>query len=225
MNFGSPSLLTEAYRQDGFVWLRGAVSEDDLLVLERCVDAKNGPGARLETNELPEAFGKGGAISEKIAPLLPGAFPVRVVSFRKGQDRNWSVPWHQDRVIAVEDRHETPGYTNWSRKSGVWHCEPPEVILNRMVFLRVHLDASGPADGGMEVATGSHRSGFVAAADAAQVAAAYPTEPCLADRGDIQVLSMSVLHRSKQTSAPTQRRVLRVDYAKSSLPEPLQWAG
>jgi hypothetical protein len=81
------------------------------------------------------------------------------VGFTKGVERNWGVPWHQDRVIALRDRKEVAGYGNWSRKADVWHCEPPLDLLHRMTFLRVFLDPVGPENGGVEFALGSHREG------------------------------------------------------------------
>lgn len=41
---------------------------------------------------------------------------VRILLFNKTQNQNWFVPWHQDRTIAVQQRHEMPGYLNWTRK-------------------------------------------------------------------------------------------------------------
>ena len=75
-----------------------------------------------------------------IRQLDPDVVPVRTVSFNKSQRANWGVPWHQDRVIAVNDKVETEGYRNWTKKSGTWHCEPPLSVLENMLFVRVHLD-------------------------------------------------------------------------------------
>lgn len=82
--------------------------------------------------------GRGRRLSDmvRLHELLPQAFknelrrldfnpvPNRAVGFVKSKDKNWSLPWHQDRVIAMPRKLDSPAYENWSQKSGVWHCEP-----------------------------------------------------------------------------------------------------
>ena len=116
-----------------------------------------------------------------------------------------------------------PEVTNWSRKGGVWHCESPTAQLAGMLFVRVHLDRNTEANGAMEIALGSHREGAVPAATAAATAERYPSEICEADPGDILVLSMLTLHRSRPSRSDAPRRVIRVDYAAGSLPGGLEW--
>lgn len=82
-----------------------------------------------------------------------------VVSFDKNEIANWGLPWHQDRVIAVAQKHDVPGFENWSEKRGQWHCEAPVGILNEMLFVRVRLDNQSAENGAMEIAPGSHRYG------------------------------------------------------------------
>jgi hypothetical protein len=117
-----------------------------------------------------------------------------------------------------------PRFGNWSQKAGVWHCEPPTDFLNDMVFVRLHLDATDADTGPMEIALGSHKAGAVPAGQAQIIADLYPTELCIAARGDILVLHMLILHRSRSALAATQRRTLRVDYAAAPLPPSLEWA-
>ena len=207
----------------GRVWLRDALSDHDLAPLEALANAKL-PGARLDISSVAQsAIGSAGVLARRLAAVQPGARPVRLVAFNKAAHTNWGVPWHQDRVIAVRDRIETPGFGNWSRKSGVWHCEPPHGILENMLFVRVHLDDTDAANGAMEIALGSHRAGIVGSADAERVAMSGETEVCTARRGDVLVLKMTILHRSGAAERPAARRVLRVDYANSDLPPPLRW--
>jgi hypothetical protein len=148
---------------------------------------------------------------------------TRVVWFRKDARANWGVPWHQDRVIAVDERHDVPGFTNWSRKGAHWHCQPPMDLFRHMRFVRVHLDDCNAENGAMEVARGSEAQGLVPEVDAAAIAGRYPTEICSACRGDIQVLPMLVLHRSRPATLDAPRRALRLDYALTDLPFPLAW--
>ena len=163
-------------------------------------------------------------ISRAVAARFPGYFPVRVVSFNKSKAANWRVPWHQDRVIAVENKAcDVPGFKNWSLKGGIWHCEPPEQILAQMLFVRVFLDVCTAANGGMVFAVGSHRGGLQQANRAAEYAAQFPTETEEAQSGDILVLPMLTLHRSGDAVAEQSRRIFRIDFAATALPTPLTW--
>ncbi|WP_425100470.1 phytanoyl-CoA dioxygenase family protein [Tropicibacter sp. S64] len=146
------------------------------------------------------------------------------MAFDKSDSQNWSLPWHQDRVVAVRDRLDVEGFTNWTRKDGSWHCEPPVALLQRMLFLRVHLDPSTEDNGAMQIALGSHRQGLIPSAQAASVALACPVETTEAAPGDLLVLKMLTLHRSCPSRETTPRRVLRLDLADFDLPSGLDWA-
>lgn len=205
-------------------WLRQALDPAHLAALDQ-IGSTGRPGTRLQG--LPEGVAEAlAAVTARIrADALPHARPVRAVWFTKDNEANWGVPWHQDRVIAVQDHHDLPGFAQWSRKAGVWHCEPPVSILQGMLFVRVHLDDCDDENGAMRIARGSHAEGAVRSDDAARLAARWPEEICAARRGDIQVLPMLTLHRSLPARTPRPRRALRLDYAATALPSPLCWAG
>jgi hypothetical protein len=206
----------------GVTWLRRALEADDLLGLDALAATEQKPGTRLQLDDAARAALA--PVDRLIEKSNPKMRPVRFVSFDKTAQTNWALPWHQDRVIAVKERHDVPGFKNWSRKGGVWHCEPPISVLNDMLFVRVHLDDADQAAGAMEIAMGSHLVGHVAADQAETVAASYPSHICEAARGDVLVLDMLTLHRSLPAAKPASRRVLRIDYAAAPLPEPLAWA-
>lgn len=217
--------MTDGFEEIGRLWLRGAVPPDDLQAI-RALTSAGRPGERLRgSGVLARVLGAEGPVGSAIARLWPGMRPVRVVAFAKDEGANWGVPWHQDRVIAVAERVEGADATNWSRKDGVWHCEPAPEVLGAMLFVRVHLDPSTPWNGPMEVALGSHHLGVVPAPQTAEAAARLPQEACLAGFGDVLVLKMLTLHRSRPAEEPAPRRVLRVDYASRPLPGGLAWAG
>ena len=208
----------------GRLWLRGCLNERQMAPFDRGFGAKGRPGARLDAGATaPGMLGPATPLTRRISQILVGAQPVSVVAFDKTPDSNWGVPWHQDRVIAVAQRHDLPGFGNWSRKAGIWHCEPPANILDQMLFVRVHLDDTDSDNGAMEIALGSHRKGLVPADQAQDTAEALPTEVCLAKRGDVLILKMLVLHRSLPSKRPSSRRTIRVDYAAQPLPPPLSW--
>jgi ectoine hydroxylase-related dioxygenase (phytanoyl-CoA dioxygenase family) len=216
--------LREQFEAEGRLWLRAAVPEPELARLEALTSVESGPGARLSLSEELVGVLSGGELAASIAQIQPAAKAVRIVAFKKSAQSNWGVPWHQDRVIAVRQKQSVPGFINWSRKSGIWHCEPPAAFLDGMVFARVHLDPTDESNGAMEVALGSHRHGLVASAEAARTAGQCPSEIGTANRGDVLILKMLTLHRSRPARTAAPRRVLRIDYACSPLPQPLEWA-
>ncbi|MDP3739270.1 MAG: phytanoyl-CoA dioxygenase family protein [Hyphomonadaceae bacterium] len=210
-----------ALESEGCVWFRGALSETKLRALDPICALGSAPGARIAP--APDLIAALAPVDRLAQSLLAGARPVRVVAFNKTEAANWALPWHQDRVIAVRERVETPGFVNWTRKSGVWHVEPPIGLLERMLFLRVHLDAADVESACLVVATGSHSRGKVPDDRAEGIASAAVTEQCIAQRGDVLAAKALILHRSGASRRPTSRRAIRIDYSAEQLQAPLQW--
>lgn len=153
------------FESSGRVWLRNAVSKEDLKLFDDAITASTKAGQRLEVSKrLKAALSERSSLLRAVRRLCPKAVPVRIIAFNKSESANWGVPWHQDRVIAVSEKAEIAGYTNWTRKSGTWHCEPPLSILDKMLFVRIHLDDNDQSNGAMEMAVGSHSNGFVPSA-------------------------------------------------------------
>lgn len=164
------------------------------------------------------------AVDALATELMPGARPVRVVAFDKTEANNWTLPWHQDRVVALRPRVETPGFTNWTNKAGIWHAEPPIELLERMIFARIHLDPADTENGCLQLALGTHARGKIAAADADGIASSALLENCVARRGDVLLAKALILHRSSPSRVSTGRRAIRIDYCAEDLPAPLEWA-
>lgn len=218
--------LKDEFETYGRVWLRNAVSNEDLALFDRAADASAKAGQRLDMSKaLREALSEDSSLVSAVRRLAPHTHPVRIVAFNKSESANWGVPWHQDRVIGVAERADVAGYVNWTNKSGIWHCEPPESILDEMLFVRVHLDDTDQTNGAMEIAVGSHAEGVVEFARANTAASSYPIETCSAKRGDVLILKMLTLHASKPAKVKSGRRVLRIDFSPSHLPSPLAWGG
>lgn len=209
---------------EGRAWLRDALDPARLMCAEAACELGAAPGKRLPQAALQTLLEGEGGLNQLAQALLPGAVPVRVVVFNKSKAGNWTLPWHQDRVVALRARIETADFSNWSRKHGVWHAEPPVELLERMIFARVHLDAATPENGCLQLALGTHARGRISAANAEAVAGAAPIEDCVADRGDVLFVSALTLHRSSASRTNAQRRAIRVDYCAEDLPAPLAWA-
>ena len=218
--------LASDFENCGRVWLRNAVSEEDLKLLDNAATASTKAGQRLDVSkQLKAALSEESSLIRAVRRLSPNAVPVRIVAFNKSERANWGVPWHQDRVIAVTEKAEIAGYNNWTKKSGTWHCEPPLSILDEMLFVRIHLDDNDHSNGAMEIAVGSHSNGFVPSAEAERVAKSFPIETCEAKRGDVLILKMLTLHSSKPAQIQSGRRVFRIDFSSTQLPPPLSWDG
>ncbi len=217
--------LVDEFEEKGRVWVRNAISEADIAEFEDSILESSGAGQRLGYSpSLAKALSSKGSFMRAIGKLDSSTKPVRAIVFNKSKDANWSVPWHQDRVIAVQNKAEVAGYHNWSEKAGSWHCEPPQQILDAMLFVRVHLDDTDVSNGAMQVSLGSHTKGIIASKDTESEALKWPIEVCKAKRGDVLILKMLTLHSSKPAQVSTGRRVIRIDLSPSALAKPLAWA-
>lgn len=185
------------------------------------------PGLRLHgVAAIQELLGPHGVIGQWASHLIgTDARPVRALLFDKSSARNWAVGWHQDRVIAVTDRRDVPGFGPWSVKDGVIHVAPPISILQRMVTVRLHLDRVALDNAPLLYAPGSHRLGLVPDGQVAAMVARCGVERSQANAGDAWAYASLILHASERAATPQRRRVLHVDYAVDMLPGGLQWLG
>ena len=164
-----------------------------------------------------------GAIAKSV--LGQQARPVRAILFDKTAERNWALGWHQDRTIVVEERIATDGYGPWTLKSGLIQVEPPFEILERMVTLRVHLDAVDERNAPLRIVPGSHKLGRLPKAEIERVVTTFGERLCLAERGDVWLYATSIVHASLAADPPRRRRVLQVDFSADAAPGPLAWRG
>jgi len=184
-------------------------------------------GARIFGGTIAAMIAAPGSAFMRIAmeALGANAQPVRAILFDKSEDANWSAGWHQDRTIAVRERHEADGYGPWSTKGGAVHVEPPFEILHDMVTLRAHLDDCDADNAPLLIAPGSHRLGRVPVAEIDDAAARLGTVCCLAQAGDIWAYATPILHASQRAKRLRRRRVLQVDFSASPLADGLEWLG
>ena len=215
--------MRDILENEGRVWARGALSEHDLNIMTRAM-GRVSAGQRLAWSpDLCKVAGTQSRLTDLAGELLDGAAAVRLVAFDKSTQTNWALPWHQDRVIAIEDALSAPGFSNLSKKSGIWHCEPPVSLLKTMIFARVHFSRNDAETGAMEISLGSHKFGKVSASEIDAVVRQLPTETCTAERGDVLFVKALTLHRSSASSSMQSRAALRVDFSNQQLPPPLQW--
>ncbi|MEO3428283.1 phytanoyl-CoA dioxygenase family protein [Pelagibius sp. CAU 1746] len=165
------------------------------------------------------------AVRDLVAETLgPAARPVRAIAFDKTGHRNWFVPWHQDRAIAVKTRDDSAPARNWTVKDGVPHCEAPVSLLEGMLTLRWHLDLIGPADGGLRVLPGSHTKGRLTTEEIAVLAAETPAVELAVSAGTVLAMRPLLVHGSRRRTTRGHRRILHVELASGNPPPPLEWA-
>lgn len=110
-------------------------------------------------------------------------------------------------------------------KSGLIQVEPPFEIFERMVTLRVHLDAVDASNAPLRIVPESHRLGRLPERQIEQVVATFGERLCVAERGDVWLYATPIVHASLAADPPRRRRVLQVDYLADAAPGPLAWRG
>lgn len=212
----------------GCAVIPGVFSRDQITQLVPLADE----AVRLSSARAGARIGVGAELVERVLAHEPyaevigslGAYqPVRVIVFDKSADQNWAVAWHRDTAIAVQARHAVEGFGPWSIKDGVHHVQPPPGVLRDMVTARLHLDPTPSSNGALQVIPGSHLD----------IGDTWPSvdsgrgdrEPITleADAGDVVLMNPLTLHASSKSTQLGHRRVVHIEFAKQSLPEPLVW--
>ena len=225
-----PTARYESLNGDGYTIIDAATAtalggRDDGVFDRLIAGASSGSRRIPADHDLIELLLRQPAIRKLLSGLLGNsARPVRAIAFDKTEGRNWLVPWHQDRTIAVDRRDERADVRCWTVKNGVDHCEPPVGLLERMVTLRWHLDAVGPEDGCIRVLPGSHRAGRLNAAQIKKLLSEVPAVDAPVPAGGVFVMSPLLVHSSRRRMTQGRRRVLHVELAAGDPPAPLRWA-
>lgn len=210
-------------RHKGFTWERCLLDKQAFDWLRSELDPGSRPGNRISHETIDQIRNHIDPIIQRANELLPNSKIVQATSFNKTENANWSLGWHQDRVIAVAEKREVAGYNNWTRKKGVWYCEPPIEILENMVFARIHLDAATSDNGCLVVAHSSHLYGRIAQSNMSRVIEKSKPELCDAEAGDVMFAKSLLVHRSNPSISTDPRLAIRLDFANIELPAPLKW--
>lgn len=158
-----------------------------------------------------------------LAVLFPNATPhlTKAIYFDKPAGSNWLVAWHQDVMIAVDERQEIPGYGPWSTKGVETAVLPPRHILEGIVTLRLHLDDCNATNGALRVVPGSHRHGVIANEQHSNFTPHATT--CAVPAGGIMLMQPLTLHASNRSTSARPRRVIHLEFSAAELPEGLDW--
>ena len=158
-----------------------------------------------------------------VTPVLgERCFSVRGTFFDKVPGANWNLRWHQDSVIAVQQRIETSGFHAWSVKAGVTQVRPPVEVLQNMLAIRVHLDDCHADNGALRILSGSHHRRWERD-DLDQAKTQFETVTCEVPLGGVLAMRPLALHASSASESPAHRRVIHIEYAIGELPNGLDW--
>ena len=197
------------FETDGRIWFRGLLSGGEIERLRAQLSDPSAPGKRH--------IKMAKSVSSKLLNITHDlGLDTKIrgsALFNKPAGSSWSLPWHQDRTIAMETRIDDPAYSKWSRKDGAWYCEPPISDLKRMCFAHILLDDVTADNGPMEIALGSHIHSRVGRADIKSVIGQSRLEACTGQAGDVVILKYLILHRSRRSLLKKPRRTLRVDFS------------
>ena len=221
------------FEKEGFVITAPLFSSEEvqqlIALLEEQKQHDEGPrrgGLRDVLDNLPalRSTSNHTAIRAIVNQVLgENAFVVRATLFDKIEASNWKVPWHQDVTIAVIERHDVLEYGPWSTKAGVTHVQPPSEVLERMVTVRVHLDACPASNGALRVIPGTHRLGKLNQNHVDEHVYEAHAICCEAAAGEALVMRPLLLHASSAAEHPGHRRVLHFDYAIGEIAAGLEW--
>ena len=150
-------------------------------------------------------------------------FAARALYFDKLPDANWKVPWHQDLSVALAVRRDVEGFGPWSYKAGVLHAQAPVSLLERMVTLRLHLDACPATNGPLCVLPGTHRHGKLNPTQITVLRSQVAETVCEVECGGALLMRPLLLHASSAAESPNHRRVIHIEYANTLLPDRLEW--
>lgn len=174
---------------------------------------------------VPEASEAAAGALQRLAGAVTGepVTPTKAILFDKVVGANWKIPWHQDRMIAVEERRDVAGFTSWSVKAGIPHVQPPTAVLQSILALRLFLDDQGPESGALAVIPGSHAGGKLEPADVERIVRESEPRLCTGAAGDVLAMRPLLLHTSAPARRPGHRRVLHIEYSARELPGGLSW--
>jgi ectoine hydroxylase-related dioxygenase (phytanoyl-CoA dioxygenase family) len=175
--------------------------------------------------EIPSAIDK--VFNDKLKNIISEIFGkdffvVKSIYFDKPENSNWFVSYHQDLTISVDKKLELENFGPWTTKQNQFAVQPPLNILQDNFTIRIHLDKTNAENGALKIIPKSHLKGVYRAETID-----WNTETetiCNVEKGGIMIMKPLLLHSSGRTTNNNKRRVLHIEFSKSSLPENLNWA-
>jgi ectoine hydroxylase-related dioxygenase (phytanoyl-CoA dioxygenase family) len=149
-------------------------------------------------------------------------FVVKSIYFDKPENSNWFVSYHQDLTISVDKKLDLKGFGPWTTKQNQFAVQPPLDILKDNFTIRIHLDNTNEANGALKVIPASHLKGIYRPETIDWTVENQMT--CSVKKGGVMFMKPLLLHSSGRTTNNNKRRVLHIEFSRSSLPDNLNWA-
>ena len=149
-------------------------------------------------------------------------FAVKSIYFDKPENSNWFVAYHQDLTISVDKKADLAGYGPWTVKQDQFAVQPPLNILEDNFTIRIHMDDTDEGNGALKVIPGSHLKGIYRAETID-----WDIEKeriCNVPAGGIMIMKPLLLHASGRSTSGNKRRVIHIEFSRSSLAADLNWA-
>ena len=175
--------------------------------------------------EIPEAIGL--VFNEKLNSIIStifgdSYFVIKSIYFDKPEESNWFVSYHQDLTISVDKRIDIEGYGPWTIKQNQFSVQTPVGLLQDNFTIRIHLDKTDENNGALKVIPKSHLKGIYRPETIDWI---IETENiCRVSKGGIMLMKPLLLHSSSRTTNNSKRRVIHIEFSKSSLPKNLEWS-
>jgi ectoine hydroxylase-related dioxygenase (phytanoyl-CoA dioxygenase family) len=220
------NMYSKSFETDGFLMVSQVLSREACESFAARIQPGSASGGTrcLLSESWCVLLAKTLRMNPAISELLPVCHvAVQCTYFEKSSERNWLVPIHQDLSIPVANRVDEPSLRGWSIKEGSLFVQAPTELLEKLVAIRVHLDACDVGDGALRVLSGSHLQGVFSPSDAITLRNAGKQVECHAAQGSAMVMRPLLLHASSKSTGKSRRRVLHFVFGPRVLPHGLQW--
>ena len=147
---------------------------------------------------------------------IPELYDLKAIQcslFQKTEDRNWLVAWHQDRSLPVTCKSEGVTDHRIRTKHGVSLYQPAATVLEKVLAVRLHLDANIETNGPLRVMPGSHSAGVFTSEGLKRAQLNYRANTVQAKKGALFCMRPLLVHASSKATTDEPRRVLHFVYA------------
>jgi len=142
--------------------------------------------------------------------LGDNSFPIN--AFVIDKTRQQLGPWLASGLekIAVKNKIETSGYSNWTVESGISRAVPPKEVLEKRLSVRIHLDDCFIDNGAILVAPKFHKNGIIQSKTEIEKIISDETIYCEVEKGGVMFITSLLLHKSPYSTTNKKRRVLQL---------------
>jgi predicted DNA-binding transcriptional regulator YafY len=165
----------------------------------------------------------GASLKTIVQSIDKDAFICKAIYFDKNEEANWSVTWHQDLTINLQDKKKVKNYTGWTSKDGVISVCPPQEINESIFTIRIHLDEVDEKNGCLYIVPGSQKKVHTDEEKQVITENSEPI-PIKVQEGGIMLMKPLLLHKSAKSTNQRKRRVIHLEFTSVKLANGLEWA-